>query len=267
MLEADALEHAHLAESRLAVQADGRRVGAVADHGEHLAPGPAAAPVHERLQERGAHAAAAAPLVDVDGVLERESIRRARAIGAGVAVAGNRAVELGHDVGLARSDDRLVSHAHLLDARRDLLEARQPVQDMVGIDGLDRRDVGRGRVADGGRWGHGAIIARLVAALAGMVLLAFAAAARGEPNLRQVEALIAKRTNEFRSEEALRKVESDGALDRAAREFAEYMARTDRYGHRADGSAPADRARARGYDYCLVSENISYQFTTGEFAT
>lgn len=100
-----------------------------------------------------------------------------------------------------------------------------------------------------------------------MVLFGFAPAPRAEPNLRQVEVLVAQRTNDFRAEQSLRKVESEGALDRAAREFAEFMARTDRYGHSADGNAPADRARARGYDYCLVSENISYQFTTGEFTT
>jgi len=45
------------------------------------------------------------------------------------------------------------------------------------------------------------------------------------------------------------------------------MARTDRYGHAADGSQPADRARARGYDYCLISENIAYQYSSEDFAT
>ena len=91
--------------------------------------------------------------------------------------------------------------------------------------------------------------------------------ALAEPNLRQVEALIAQRTNEFRAGQSLQGLEGNGSLDRAAREFADYMARTDRYGHHADGTAPADRARARGYDHCLVSENISYQLTSGDFTT
>jgi hypothetical protein len=45
------------------------------------------------------------------------------------------------------------------------------------------------------------------------------------------------------------------------------MARTDRYGHAADGNQPAERAQARGYAYCLVSENISYQFNSEGFGT
>jgi hypothetical protein len=45
------------------------------------------------------------------------------------------------------------------------------------------------------------------------------------------------------------------------------MARTDRYGHAADGRQPSDRAEARGYRYCWVAENISYQFSTEAFTT
>ena len=36
------------------------------------------------------------------------------------------------------------------------------------------------------------------------------------------------------------------------------MARTDRYGHDADGKSPADRAQARGYAYCALAENIAF---------
>ncbi len=36
------------------------------------------------------------------------------------------------------------------------------------------------------------------------------------------------------------------------------MARTDRYGHDADGRSPADRAQARGYAYCALAENIAF---------
>jgi hypothetical protein len=45
------------------------------------------------------------------------------------------------------------------------------------------------------------------------------------------------------------------------------MARTDEYGHAADGNQPADRAQARGYKYCWVAENISYQFSSESFGT
>jgi hypothetical protein len=86
-------------------------------------------------------------------------------------------------------------------------------------------------------------------------------------DLEQAERLIARRTNEFRAENGLARLEPDAALVRAAEGFAQYMARTDRYGHAADGTQPAERAQARGYDYCLVSENISYQFSSEGFGT
>jgi hypothetical protein len=45
------------------------------------------------------------------------------------------------------------------------------------------------------------------------------------------------------------------------------MARTGRYGHTADGREPSDRARAHGYDYCRIAENISYQYSSRGFGT
>jgi hypothetical protein len=45
------------------------------------------------------------------------------------------------------------------------------------------------------------------------------------------------------------------------------MAASDRYAHDADGTQPSQRARAQGYDYCLVSENIAYAFHSDEFRT
>jgi hypothetical protein len=51
-------------------------------------------------------------------------------------------------------------------------------------------------------------------------------------------------------------------LTEAAQYFAAYFAANDEYGHRADGSRPSERAAKFGYDYCLVSENIAYQFSS-----
>jgi hypothetical protein len=45
------------------------------------------------------------------------------------------------------------------------------------------------------------------------------------------------------------------------------MARTDKYGHTADGNPPTARAKQHGYDYCMVSENLAYQFSTAGFTT
>lgn len=75
-----------------------------------------------------------------------------------------------------------------------------------------------------------------------------------------VSAAVVERTNEFRKSQGLEAVSSDAALEAAARAFARFMARTGKYGHGADGRTPPQRAAAAGYDYCLVAENIAYQY-------
>jgi uncharacterized protein YkwD len=87
------------------------------------------------------------------------------------------------------------------------------------------------------------------------------------PDLDAVEQLIVEATNEFRRGEGLRTVTTSPVLARTVRDFADFIARTDRYGHEADGKQPSDRARAHGYDYCLVSENIAYQYNSAGFRT
>jgi uncharacterized protein YkwD len=82
-----------------------------------------------------------------------------------------------------------------------------------------------------------------------------------------VERAIVEGTNRFRHEQGVGSVRPDSMLDRTAHEFAEYLARTDRFDHEADGRTPAIRARAHGYDYCLVAENIAYQFDSRGFTT
>ena len=72
--------------------------------------------------------------------------------------------------------------------------------------------------------------------------------------------LIVAITNEFRKKHGLSRVKVDPALEKAAKYFARYMAKTNTYGHTADGKRPSDRAKRHGYDYCLVTENISYAY-------
>lgn len=103
--------------------------------------------------------------------------------------------------------------------------------------------------------------------LAAILLALAAAAAHAAPDLGEAERLIDRSTNDFRAAQELSRLRPNAALARAAQAFADYMARTDRYGHTADGKEPADRARAQGYDYCRVSENIGYQFSAAGFAT
>ncbi len=91
------------------------------------------------------------------------------------------------------------------------------------------------------------------------------AAARAD--LQRVEDLVLARTNKFRGEQGRGRVNANSELERAADYFAGYMARTRRYGHDADGQTPAERSQKHGYEYCLVSENIAYQYSSAGFAT
>jgi hypothetical protein len=45
------------------------------------------------------------------------------------------------------------------------------------------------------------------------------------------------------------------------------MARTGQFSHTADGQTPEVRAKAHGYDPCLIAENIAYQHHSGGFTT
>ena len=72
-----------------------------------------------------------------------------------------------------------------------------------------------------------------------------------------VQRAIVDRTNEFRKSNQLDAVQRDEHLMQAAKDFAEFMARTGKYGHRANDMTPAQRAEAAGYDFCVIRENIA----------
>lgn len=78
---------------------------------------------------------------------------------------------------------------------------------------------------------------------------------------------IVAQTNDFRRSQGLANTTRNPQLDDVARRFADFMARSDRYGHEADGHTPAQRAQAQGYDYCVVLENIAYQYSSAGFRT
>lgn len=86
-----------------------------------------------------------------------------------------------------------------------------------------------------------------------------------EADLAEVEEIIVRRTNKLREEEGHTAVEVNPELTAAARYFAGYMARTNKYGHTADGKRPWDRAKEHGYDACIVTENIAYQYSSAGF--
>jgi uncharacterized protein YkwD len=89
--------------------------------------------------------------------------------------------------------------------------------------------------------------------------------ARGSPDLGDVTHLIVDRTNDFRRGEGREPVGLDPKLSAAARSFAAFMARSDRYGHEADGRTPAQRAQEQGYAYCIILENIASLYSSAGF--
>jgi uncharacterized protein YkwD len=94
-----------------------------------------------------------------------------------------------------------------------------------------------------------------------------AAGAAGGPDLAQVAKLIVQQTNDFRAKEGRRKLEANPKLTEAARYFADYLARTNKFSHTADGQRPSDRAKKHGYDYCITLENIAYEYNSAGFPT
>ena len=91
--------------------------------------------------------------------------------------------------------------------------------------------------------------------------------AQHRPDLSRVETLLIEGTNEFRRHERLLSVERNARLEDAAREFATFMARSGRFDHDADGRTPSARAKSHGYDFCLVAENIAYEYSSADFET
>ena len=88
-----------------------------------------------------------------------------------------------------------------------------------------------------------------------------------QADLQRVSRRIEQMTNHFRVEQGLEPVESNDKLQRVAADFAEYMARTGRFGHYASGKAPSERVKEHDYEYCVTAENIAYDFQAEGFST
>ncbi len=80
----------------------------------------------------------------------------------------------------------------------------------------------------------------------------------------ELEQAIVTQTNDLRKENGLPSISVNQKLTATASDFAEFMAESGKYGHHADGQTPAQRAKAHGYQYCVIRENIAYRTNTGE---
>lgn len=85
------------------------------------------------------------------------------------------------------------------------------------------------------------------------------------PDLSLTETAIVERTREFRRTEGLGNLSRNAALDQAARSFADYLAKSGRFAHEADGRQPADRAKAAGYWHCTIAENLALNLDSRGF--
>jgi uncharacterized protein YkwD len=63
-------------------------------------------------------------------------------------------------------------------------------------------------------------------------------------------AAIVSDTNAYRQAKGLAPLRESPRTTRAAQAYADYLARNDKTGHRADGRSPAERVRAAGVRYC-----------------
>ena len=90
---------------------------------------------------------------------------------------------------------------------------------------------------------------------------------RNQPKLEQVISGIIDRTNGFRKAEKLEPLTTSDILQKTAQEFADYMAKTGKYGHEADERTPSQRVEANHYEICFVGENIAMQYREDGFAT
>lgn len=81
----------------------------------------------------------------------------------------------------------------------------------------------------------------------------------------RVEARVIALVNDLRFENGLKPLERERRLDAAAEYFGAYMASTGRLEHDADGRTPAARVKQQGYVYCVISENIAYEYSSRGF--
>jgi len=99
--------------------------------------------------------------------------------------------------------------------------------------------------------------------LVAMLTLAACSPASRSPDTTGFAALI----NAERARHDARQVVENPKLTAAARSHANDMAATNNFSHTSrSGTTPSDRARAQGYSYCFIAENIAHGHPTEEQA-
>ena len=101
---------------------------------------------------------------------------------------------------------------------------------------------------------------RVLALIGIAAAIAPAAVAVSSPaSPERIEDQVFEAANGFRADNRLDGLQSNPTLASEARAFADYLVRTGKFSHTADGQDPGGRARQAGYDYCELAENLAYE--------
>ncbi len=104
------------------MQGDGRHILAIPDHRDHLAAFALETAGDEGGEQQVSDAPAAQVVVNIDRVLDRESIGRPQTVRRRIAVADHHAIPLGDEVRQATVEDVGAPPAQLINAGRFLFE-------------------------------------------------------------------------------------------------------------------------------------------------
>ena len=84
---------------------------------------------------------------------------------------------------------------------------------------------------------------------------------------KRASSIIFEATNAYREEHGAPPLRLSPAASKVARDYAKYLAETDKVGHRADGRSARDRLRAQGIEVCHVWENWHKSWTPPRMQT
>jgi hypothetical protein len=89
-----------------------------------------------------------------------------------------------------------------------------------------------------------------------LLLLASQLRADDGPDPAKVAEAVREQINKVRGDAKARELTESEPLAKSAKAYAEYLAKTGKFAHDADGKQPDDRAAAAGYDTHFVAENL-----------
>jgi len=87
------------------------------------------------------------------------------------------------------------------------------------------------------------------------------------PDIPATEQAVIEMTNAYRRENKLAEVSAHPELTRAARAYAAYLAKNGAFSHTADNRDVGARAKASGYEWCSIGENLAMNLDSRGFET